>query len=185
MQFVSKEEWRKTFLIKRDQLSKAQHTSWDTQLTKSFLKHELVQPAKRISCYVGYASEMNTLPLINSLLQRNKKVCVPRIISKKAGMEMVDITSVNDLQEGKYGIQAPAAHLPAIQDTSIDIIIVPGLVFDQHGYRIGYGGGFYDRFLSNHPNSHTIALAYPFQQATDLPHDWYDIPVKEVLYPLD
>jgi len=185
MQFSSKEEWRKALLTKRNATTDANRTDWDNRLINQFLDHPQLNLAKRVSCYIGYGSEVNTMPLIHRLWQLGIQVCVPRIISKHKGMEMVDIASNNDLTSGKYGIPAPKNQMPALTDEPIDIILVPGLIFDQQGYRIGYGGGFYDRFLVKHPLCYKISLAYPFQKVDALPHDWYDIPVDEVIYPLD
>jgi 5-formyltetrahydrofolate cyclo-ligase len=182
MSMGSKSQLRAQFLAERDELDQAIRQDWDLQLLSHFMKHDKVIAANHVSCYVSYGNEINTVPILTELWRRGKQVSVPRIISKTEGMEMVSIQSMADLSEGKYGILAPSNEVPAITK-SPDVILVPGLAFDREGYRIGYGGGFYDRFLALHPTSYTIALAYKKQMVQSLPREPFDISVDEVINP--
>ena len=92
------------------------------------------------------------------------------------------ICSLADLTEQTYGIPEPGAHCPEIPPEQIDLCIVPSLACDRAGYRLGYGGGFYDRFLAAEPEHPTAALCYDFQMLPHLDTDPFDIPVDLVLY---
>ncbi len=178
----SKSQLRALFLAERDELDAAIREGWDLKLLSNFVEHEKVIEADHVSCYVSYGTEINTVAIIAELRKLGKRISVPRIISKAEGMEMVPIQSMSDLTKGKYGILAPSNDIASITE-SPDVILVPGLVFDKEGYRIGYGGGFYDRFLALHPNSYTIALAYKKQMVQRLPREPFDISVDEIINP--
>ena len=178
-----KDELRKHFLNTRNFLKPLEKKRWDELLLHKLFADEAFKEATRVSCYVSFGSELNTFPIMHECRYNQKKLFVPRVISKKEGMEMVEIEDEDELVPGQYGLSEPAPFLEGERLPELDLIIVPGLVFDQEGYRIGYGGGFYDRFLQHYPNTPKIALAYPYQLVESLPRENVDIPVNRVITP--
>jgi len=181
---LSKEALRKEFRSLRDNIQPHQKEEWDNGLQDRLRDHTAVQRAHVIFCYVGFGSEPDTLPFIEAGIQQGKRVGVPSILSQENGMRAAHLQHIGDLQPSKYGIPTPPEGASSIQPDQIDLVIVPGLAFDEKGYRIGYGGGFYDRFLQQVREDCTLlALAYPFQVIPHVPQESFDIPVHEVLLP--
>ncbi len=181
--FQDKDELRKHFLNTRNFLKPHEKKRWEESLLHKLFAEPAFKEAKRLSCFVSFGSELNTLPIMHECRYEQKKLFVPRVISRTEGMEMVEIEDEDELVPGQYGLSEPAAFLEGERTPELDLIIVPGLVFDKNGYRIGYGGGFYDRFLVHYPTVHKIALAYPYQLVDALPHDEDDVPVSNVITP--
>jgi hypothetical protein len=92
----------------------------------------------------------------------------------------ISISSLRELTPGKFNIPEPPMDVKRVVK-SIDVVFVPGLAFDLFGYRIGYGGGFYDRFLSKNPSSKKIGICFSFQLFSELPHDPFDVPVDYIV----
>ena len=104
------------------------------------------EQAGTLFCFVGTSSEIDTAPILEDALRRGKRVGVPRCISRGI-MEVREIRSFRDLEAGKYGIMEPGAHAPVIQAEEINLAIVPCMSCSHDGRRLGYGGGYYDRYL--------------------------------------
>ena len=97
-------------------------------------------------------------------------------------MDFYEIRDFSELQKGAYGILEPTGDRLLLPQKD-DLMLVPGAAFDRNGYRIGYGGGYYDRYLRRHPDMKTIALAYDFQIISRVPAEEFDVPAGEVLFP--
>lgn len=119
--------------------------------------------------------EVNTRPLIDKALQAGKSVLVPKVT--KQGLTFHEIKTFSDLEPGVMGILEPTTPKT---DLNIDVCIVPGRVFDRSGYRIGWGGGYYDRFLATY-YGRTISLAYSVQVLDEIPIEPHDIPVELIV----
>lgn len=102
--------------------------------------------ARTVFCYVGTATEINTMPLLTDILESGKTLGVPRCISKGV-MQVYQIESLNELKPGAYGIPEPEDGRELIEPERIDLAIIPCLCCNQKGMRLGYGGGYYDRYL--------------------------------------
>ncbi len=132
--------------------------------------------AKSLMVYLDYKNEVETKEIIEDVLRQNKNAIIP--ISKPDTLELhlSNLISIQDLEVSTYGILEPKKDkiftvLPEI----IDIVIVPGVVFDKNGYRIGYGKGYYDRFLSSLDHKFiAIGICYDFQLIDEVPKDIYD-----------
>lgn len=122
--------------------------------------------------------------IIKELLVSDKKVAVPKVIPvslKERQMKALKIESLLQLNEsGAFGILEPSIECEDISE-EVDLIIIPGLAFDLKGNRLGYGGGFYDRFLSKYPNSKRVALCYDFQVFDEIPHEFFDEKVDLII----
>lgn len=135
------------------------------------------QAAKTIYGYLPFNQEVNTLPLLEAALALGKQVALPKCYGRE--MRFILTRDLSQIQASAFGAPEPLADSPVARDENA-LVIVPGLVFDRQGYRIGYGGGFYDRFLAAEPNHPTIALCYDFQLVDRLLPEPHDLPVHTV-----
>lgn len=179
---LTKKDFRNLVYTKRSELDKDIKSDWDIIILKKLLHNEFYKKADVIFTYVSFGGEVDTINFIKKALSDGKTICVPRVISKKEGMETYKITSLNDLEKGFYGILEPKNHCQLIKPSDIDLIIVPGAAFDKSNGRIGYGGGFYDRYLKRvKAGTKKIALAYTFQVFESIPTDEYDEKVDFII----
>lgn len=148
-------------------------------LLKGFLELEEVKGAGRIMVFAGVGHEPDTRELIRTLLAEGKQVILPRCLPQNR-MEGRRIGCVEDLRRGKFGIPEPGEDCPVVDRDTIDLILTPCLCCDQVGYRLGRGGGYYDRFLAGFSGV-TVALCPEDRLQSRLPTDEFDVPVSVVL----
>ena len=148
-------------------------------LGEKFLESALYKQAKTIYGYLPYNQEVRTVPMLERALADGKKVAVPKVYGEE--MRFIYLTDLTQVEIGYAGIPEPIADGP-VGDDPTALVLMPGLAFDREGHRIGYGGGFYDKFLAAEPNHPTIALCYAFQMVEELPVEEFDIPVDLVLW---
>lgn len=172
-----KAELRKKILQEMKTLSQEQKQAMDRDLTERFLQHPFYQEAKVIATYLSFPHEFQTQELIEQALKDDKKVLIPKTYPK-GRMDFV-VYDPQQLVKTSFGLLEPQGDLEVVEPSQIDLIHVPGLAFTTEGYRIGYGGGYYDRYLE-HFAGHTMSTIYPCQvQEFNLEN--HDIPVQEVL----
>ena len=172
-----KAELRKKILQEMKALSQEQKQAMDRVLTEGFLQHPFYQEAKTIATYLSFPHEFQTQELIEQALKDGKKVLIPKTYPK-GRMEFV-VYNPQQLVKTSFGLLEPQGDLEVVEPSQIDLIHVPGLVFTTEGYRIGYGGGYYDRYLE-HFAGHTMSTIYPCQ-VQEFNSENHDIPVQEVL----
>ena len=172
-----KSKLRKQVLQEMKTLSQEQKQAMDRALTKRFLNHPFYQEAKTIATYLSFPHEFQTQELIEQVLKDGKKVLIPKTYPK-GRMEFV-VYNPQQLVKTSFGLLEPQGDLEVVDASQIDLIHVPGLAFTTKGYRIGYGGGYYDRYLKHFPG-HTLSTVYPCQIQDFIPEK-HDIPVQEVL----
>lgn len=143
----SKNSLRREMLEKRKTLLKEDKLKWDREIARNLAEMKEFVEAKDVLCYVSTGDEVDTKKIINFSLSQNKNVYVPKVISKEK-MEFYKINSLSELQKGYFGIMEPDTENEKFEKGDA-ICIVPGLCFDKDGNRLGYGGGFYDRYLQN------------------------------------
>ena len=132
--------------------------------------------------FVSFGGEVNTHQIINRAISDGKIICVPKIQSKITGIEIFKINSLAELKSGYYGILEPLEKCPKVDSKNIDLIIMPGVAFDRQGGRIGYGAGFYDRFLSEmNRKVNKIALAYNLQVLDEVPVTELDVLIDGII----
>lgn len=179
---VNKKELRNLQKAKRNAMSEENKKNYDKIIFEKVITSKEYLKAKAIFIFVSYQKEVDTHKIIDYSLKCGKIVCVPRVISKEAGMDAVRIESLDDLESGAYGIPEPKKSIPPYDKKKIDLIFLPGLAFDDKGGRIGYGGGFYDRFLNEiNETVPKIGLGYSFQMVEEVPTDKYDIKIDKVI----
>ena len=172
-----KSELRKQVLQEMKAIPREQKQAMDQALTDQFLKHPFYQEAKVIATYLSFPHEFQTQELIEQALKDGKKVLIPKTYPK-GRMDFV-VYDPQQLVKTAFGLLEPQGDLEVVDASQIDLIHVPGLAFTTEGYRIGYGGGYYDRYLE-HFSGHTLSTVYPCQ-IQDFISENHDIPVQEVL----
>ena len=172
-----KSELRKQVLQEMKALSREQKQFIDQALTERLLQHPFYQEAEVIATYLSFSHEFQTQELIEQALKDGKKVLIPKTYPK-GRMDFV-VYDPQQLVKTSFGLLEPQGDLEVVDASQIDLIHVPGLVFRTKGYRIGYGGGYYDRYLE-HFSGHTLSTVYPCQ-IQDFISENHDIPVQEVL----
>ena len=172
-----KSELRKQVLHEMRALSQEQKQAIDQALTERLLHHPFYQEAKVIATYLSFPHEFQTQELIEQALRDCKKVLIPKTYPK-GRMDFV-VYDPQQLVKTSFGLLEPQGDLEVVDVSQIDLIHVPGLAFTTEGYRIGYGGGYYDRYLK-HFSGNTLSTVYPCQIRDFIPED-HDIPVQEVL----
>ncbi len=140
------------------------------------VSHSFFLEAENILCFLNYQSEVETKNIIKKAWEEGKRVYVPRI--DEDIMNFYQITSFQDLIKGYKGILEPVGD--HIFDMKDGLVIMPGVAFDKCRNRIGYGKGFYDKFLCLHPSLKTIAIAFELQIVDEIPYDSLDI-IPEIL----
>lgn len=133
--------------------------------------------AKIVFTYVSKAEEVDTFRLIREATAAGKRVAVPLCLPVTRGMDFYEISSEADLAPGYYGVLEPVpSRCRLVEDLTSGLCIVPGLTFDSQGFRLGYGKGYYDRFLAAFSGI-TAGLCYSGCMSWNLPHGYYDRPV--------
>lgn len=137
------------------------------------------QEAHTVFCFVGTAHELDTRAILTDALNAGKRLCVPLCVETGI-MELREITSLDQLSPGAYGILEPPADAPNIGVDDIDFAILPCTTCDHYGHRLGRGGGYYDRFLS-HYRGGTVLLCREKLIREEIPLEPHDYPVPWVL----
>ncbi|MCX5877428.1 MAG: 5-formyltetrahydrofolate cyclo-ligase [Deltaproteobacteria bacterium] len=167
---------RTKILAARDGLPPEERQQKSRAITERLLALPEFSASHCVFSYVSFRSEVETLPLIAHCLSRSVAMSVPLTLPAEHRLLAYGITDISrDLAPGYYGILEPAEALPLVDPASIEVVVVPGSVFDTHGGRLGYGGGFYDRFLqSAAPQALRIGLAFDLQVVAAVPLESHD-----------
>lgn len=176
---MDKKELRRQIREKKRALTPQQIESASRRLGELFADCAEYQKAKTIYGYLPYNQEVRTVPMLERALAEGKQVAVPKVYGDE--MKFIYITDMSQVAEGYAGIPEPVADGPVADDPTA-LVLMPGLAFDPQGHRIGYGGGFYDKFLAQEPQHPTVALCYDFQMLPQLDTQAHDIPVDRVLW---
>lgn len=153
--------------------------SRSARLAELFAASSFYQQAKTVYGYLPYNQEVRTVPMLERAIRDGKRVAVPKVYGDT--MRFIYMEDLSMVETGYAGIPEPVADEPVAEDKTA-LVLMPGLAFTEQGDRMGYGGGFYDRFLSEEPDHPTLALCYDFQMVKNLPTEEYDIPVDCVLW---
>ena len=172
----TKDDIRKTVLKIRESYKPTDEEI--NQLKEKFLNLIDRYNFKNILLYYPHKNEINTIPIIKELLKRGKTVLLPKV--EKDSILPILISDISDLNIGFAGIKEPEGK--PFPKNRIDVVVVPAVAYDRRGYRLGYGKGFYDRFLQDFTNL-KVGLAYNFQVLKDIPYEEHDIPVDIIITP--
>ena len=175
---MDKNALRRQIQKKKSALSEVQIVLASARVSEQLVQTKQYIDAKTIYGYLPYNQEIRTVPILQRALDDGKRVAVPKVYGVE--MRFIYITDFEHLTNNKWGIPEPVSDAPVADDPTA-LVLMPGLAFDLHGGRIGYGGGFYDKFLAAEPGHPTVALCYDFQILPRLETDVFDIPVDLIL----
>ncbi len=178
---TEKTTMRKEMLDKLANIDSEERKNIEQQLMENLLTTELWQNAQIIGIYLSFGNEWETREIIKEAWKQGKQVAIPKTIPKTKEMKFYQIDNYSQVRKGHFDIEEPIVdEATFIEKNKVDLLIVPGLVFSKDGYRIGFGGGYYDRFLVDfiHP---TASLVSQKQLRDRLPISNYDIPVSYLI----
>ena len=175
---MNKTELRRMIREKKRAMTPAEIEEKSARLGELLRQSEAYQKASAIYGYLPYNQEVRTTPMLRQAQLDGKRVAVPKCYGDE--MRFIWLDDLGQVAPGYANIPEPIADEP-IADDKTALVLMPGLAFDPQGHRIGYGGGFYDKFLEKemHP---TLALCYDFQMLPHLETEEHDIPVDTVLW---
>lgn len=176
---MDKQALRKMIREKKRAMTEMQIEQASARLAQQLYQSPLYRQATTIYGYLPYNQEVRTVPMLEQALAEGKRVAVPKVYGDE--MRFLYIDDLSRVEKGYAGIPEPIDDGPLAEDPTA-LVLMPGLAFDKAGHRIGYGGGFYDKFLSAESDHPTLALCYGFQMLDELPTEEFDIPVDCVLW---
>lgn len=171
-----KKTLRKEVLSKRTHLSESEWRSKSERIAYELLKMDIVNQVNNIASFVDFRNEVS-MDLINKwILKNGKSLYLPLIDMKSRTMTFYKVEDLDELVRSNYGIMEPDPFIhEAVTPNIIDLFITPGIAFDPHGYRLGYGGGFYDQLFAGVKNEiPKIGLAFDLQRVSELPLEPFD-----------
>ena len=176
---MNKKELRARIRAKKRAMTEEEIVEKSARLGELFLASDAYKNAKTVYGYLPYNQEVRTVAMLEQAIRDGKRVAVPKCYGDE--MRFIFMDDLSKVEKGYAGIPEPSADEP-IADDETALVLMPGMAFDPQGHRIGYGGGFYDKFLAKEPNHPTLALCYGFQMVEHLETEEFDIPVDTVLW---
>ena len=176
---MDKQALRKQIREQKRAMTEAEIVEKSEALGRLFVASEAYRQAKTIYGYLPYNQEVRTTAMLQKALDDGKQVAVPKCYGDE--MRFIYLDDLSKVEKGYCNIPEPIEDGPIANDPTA-LVLMPGLAFDPQGHRIGYGGGFYDRYLSAEPGHPTVALCYDFQLLPHLDTEEFDIPVDTVLW---
>ena len=176
---MDKKELRRQIREKKRAMPEDQIVTASARLGALFLNCPEYKAAKTIYSYLPYNQEVRTVPMLEQAMRDGKRVAVPKCYGDR--MRFIYMDDLSRVENGYANIPEPIADEPVANDKTA-LVLMPGMAFTADGNRMGYGGGFYDKFLAAEPDHPTVALCYDFQMVDYIPTDDYDIPVDRVLW---
>lgn len=176
---MDKRELRAMIRTQKRAMTNEMITEKSRVLGALFAESEAYRNARSIYGYLPYNQEVRTVPMLERAIRDGKRVAVPKVFGDE--MKFIWLDNLERVEKGYSGIPEPIDDGPVADDPNA-LVLMPGLAFDREGHRIGYGGGFYDKFLATEPEHPTVALCYDFQILEHLDTEAFDIPVDLVLW---
>ena len=176
---MNKKELRQKIREKKRTMTIEEIEAKSARLGELFLASDAYKNAKSIYGYLPYNQEVRTVAMLEQAMKDGKRIAVPKCYGDE--MRFIFMDDLSKVEKGYSNIPEPIADDP-IADDETALVLMPGMAFDPQGHRIGYGGGFYDKFLAKEPNHPTLALCYDFQMVEYLETEEFDIPVDTVIW---
>lgn len=178
---MNKKEIRNDMLRRLHQMESTEHEMSSEIIMKKVKEQAVYQNAEVIGITLSRFPEVNTIPLIKAAWQDGKKIAVPKCIRKTRQMDFRLLTSFDELETVYMDLLEPIIDKTvSIEPEKIDLQIVPGVVFSEEGYRIGFGGGYYDRYMTTYKGP-SMSLAFRCQTKQEIPIERHDIPVQMII----
>jgi 5-formyltetrahydrofolate cyclo-ligase len=174
-----KKQLRKQMLFKRAKLAKQEKKKQDQWICQSVWEIICEHDFKNVHCFLPMGAEINIFPLIEKMLAENISVITPKTLPKRQLQHLI-LKSLDELEKGVFGTSHPANAKEFVGQ--YDLIIVPGLAFNDANFRLGYGGGYYDNFMVQHPLAYKLGICYSFQKVKQIPLEPHDVKLDDVLF---
>lgn len=178
-----KQTLKSEILEKRKALSKEDIEEKNTKVKNNLFSMPEFKKAKNILFYVSFNSEVDTHKMIKELLDnKEKNIVVPYVLKNYPILQLSELKNFDNLEPKNFGILEPKKqYIREFNHEKLDLIIIPGVVFDENGHRVGYGYGYYDRFLKKVKKVKKVGLAFELQLVDKIPEEWHDVPMDVVV----
>lgn len=179
---MDKKSLRKAMILKRKEMSDAERMEKSRKIQHNLFSLEDYKKSNFIFTFISTQEEVDTHNIIKDSISNGKRVGVPITVPEGRKLLVSEIYDFDkELEMGFYDILAPKKEfIREVPPSIVDLVIVPGLIFSRKGYRVGYGGGYYDRFLSN-LDVLKVGVCFHMQLQDEVPIDRYDIPVDIIV----
>ena len=177
---MDKKVLRKELIKKRKDIPKEKKVIYDKEISKQIIGSDYFKKAEQILVFASSGDEFDTRFIIERCRMEYKRVFYPVCIDNDGNMKFHKVDSLGDLQIGMYGIPEPKPYCKEYKPKENDIVIVPCLSVDKNGYRIGYGKGYYDRFLKDF-NGVSVSPCYDVLLEDEIPTDKYDMQINIIV----
>lgn len=164
---------RKKARLTRDSLSKEDTSGWSRKICSSLL--HILDGESPVMVYASKEREVDTRVLISGLLERGTRVVVPIIEREGRRLRLSYLDTMDVLSPSTFSVPEPVGHEIPADPADVKVVVVPMMAFDRHGHRLGYGAGYYDRFLSKNPHMEKIGVAFSCQEMDLIPADENDV----------
>ncbi|MEI5905848.1 5-formyltetrahydrofolate cyclo-ligase [Bacillus spongiae] len=176
-----KQELREDLKCKLQLLKKTEYEQKSLEIARNLFQLEDWRNAQSVGLTISQFPEVDTWQIIRQAWAEEKEVLVPKCKHKKRELEFYKLTSFEQLENVYIHLFEPMpSKTVLVKKEQIELLIVPGIAFNTQGYRLGFGGGYYDRFLVDY-TGRTLSLAFPEQWVSDLPVDSFDLPVQKIV----
>lgn len=173
---------RNKILEIRDSLNNNEKELMDNKIFNELINTDLYKRSINIFIYISFSNEINTRNIIEKAFKDKKNIFIPKVYKDDKLMKAIKLNSIDELKKNSMGILEPIDDSNYIEKENIDLIVVPGVVFDKECNRIGYGGGYYDRYLKDiKSKKNKIALAYDLQIVDKIESEVHDIKVDYII----
>lgn len=172
---------RKQISDRLAKMNKPQYEHSSYKIAQTLYQDSFWKEARTVGVTISSFPEVDTYQIIRKAWEEGKQVVIPKCLPKKREMVFRTFTQFNQLESVYFGLLEPIKTVTKeVQANEIDLLIVPGLAYTEEGYRLGFGGGYYDRYLAGF-NGNTISLAFQSQVVTELPIEDHDISVSKLI----
>ena len=178
---ATKKEIRQRLLAMRSACPEEERARQSEEIARLVAAHPAYHSCGTLFSYVPFRQEVDTWPLMRIALAEGKVVAVPRVEGEE--MTFYRIREVTDLSPGSFGIPEPKETCEPLWPGAGDLMLLPGAAFDAQGHRIGYGGGYYDRYLEKYPAPVTVGVCFDFQLVGTIPAEDFDRAADVVICP--
>lgn len=180
---MDKKEARKLALERRNSVSGTARLEMETKITEQIIRSPYYKQAQAVLSYAAFRSEVSTAQIHEKILADGKKLYLPKTYVKNHEMVFFRTENLNELVSGYQGILEPEETWPGWEGSGKTLMIMPGVAFDNAGNRVGYGGGYYDRFLMKYRDRifHSMLLAFEIQRIPEIKAENFDLPADEIV----
>lgn len=169
---------REQMLEMRSHMAPRYKRNYDHEVCEALKKITLDRQPEIIHSYLPIKGEIDVTPFLKWALETGFRIVCPKVLTERQ-MQNIELFNFDNFDIGPFNTIHPAGN--NIYEGTIDLAIVPGLAFDKELNRLGYGGGYYDRFLPKYPKAYKLALQYPFQLISSVPTEEHDVKVDQLI----